>query len=417
MSKDEPTPGPGRLRALFRNREFVAYFIARQSGWFATSVADVTIGWQVFAIRHRALDLGLVGLIAFVPQLLLALPAGILADRVDRRLLGVVVNVVNFVCSLIYIALADAHAASITAWFSVLAVQSIAFAVGAPAQRSILAQIVQGERFLRASALTSSAAQLITIAGPAVAGLLIAVDVPFAFAAAAVAQLITAISYAMLTPRPPEPSAHAGVSPLSGALDGARYIFANSVVLGAISLDLFAVLFGGATALLPVFATQILHVGAFGFGLLRAAPAIGAACTAIIIARRPLRRHAGRWLFACVAGFGVFTIVFGLSRSFWLSFAALALADACDMVSVTIRTALVQLRTPDIMRGRVSAVENIFIGASNELGAFESGGVASLIGAAPSVVLGGAGTLIVIALWTLLFPSLRRFDRLTDERE
>ncbi|MBV8636540.1 MAG: MFS transporter [Candidatus Eremiobacteraeota bacterium] len=282
----------------------------------------------------------------------------------------------------------------------------------APAQRSILAQIVQGERFLRASALTSSAAQLITIGGPAVAGLLIAVEVPFAFGAAALAQCCTAISYAMLAPRPPDPSAHAGTSLLHGALDGARYIIANKVVLGAISLDLFAVLFGGATALLPIFATQILHVGAVGFGLLRAAPAIGAACTAIVIARRPIRRHAGRWLFGCVAGFGLFTIVFGLSRSFWLSFAALALADACDMVSVAIRTVLVQLRTPDAMRGRVSAVENIFIGASNELGAFESGAVASLIGAAPSVVLGGVGTVAIIVVWALIFPSLRRFDHL-----
>ena len=414
MSKDPPnTQGPEKLRALFRDREFLAYFIARQSGWFATSVADVAIGWQVYAIRHRAFDLGLVGLIAFLPQLLFALPAGVIADRVDRRALNIGFNVINLLCSLVFVRLALTSTTSIGAWFGTLALQSTAFAIAIPAQRSILALIVQGERFLRASAVTSSFAQLVTIAGPAVAGLLIAVDVPFAFAAAAAAQLLSAIAYTFLSPRPPLPAARDNVPLLHSALEGARYIYNNKVILGAISLDLFAVLFGGATALLPVFATQILHVGAFGFGLLRAAPAVGAAIMAIVLARRPIRRNAGRLLFWCVSGFGIFTVVFGLSRSFWLSFAALALADACDVVSVTIRIALVQLGTPDELRGRVSAVENIFIGASNELGAFESGAVASLIGAAPSVVLGGIGTLIVIALWTILFPSLRRVDQLT----
>ncbi|MBV8117131.1 MAG: MFS transporter, partial [Candidatus Eremiobacteraeota bacterium] len=203
----------------------------------------------------------------------------------------------------------------------------------------------------------------------------------------------------------------------SGAMvfEGLRYVWHDKFVLGALSLDLFAVLLGGATALLPVFATQILHVGAVGFGLLSAAPAVGSAIVAIVIARRPLRRRTGRYLFWCVAGFGVATIVFGISRSFWLSFAALAFAGGFDMVSVSIRGALVQLRTPNEVRGRVSAVENIFIGASNQLGAFESGTLASFIGAAQSVVFGGAATLVIIALWTLLFPALRRFDRLTHD--
>jgi MFS family permease len=407
--------GPEKLRALFHNREFLAYFIARQSGWLAMSVADVAIGWQVFALRHNAFDLGLIGLIAFLPQLLLALPAGVLADRVDRRLIGGTgFNIINLGCSLAYVWLAYTHTLSLAAWFAALAVQSTAAALAAPAQRSILAQIVQGERFIRASALTSSFAQLIRIAGPALAGLLIAIDVPFAFIAAALAQLCAAIAYAMLAPRPPDVSTNEDASMLQHALQGVRYIVENKVVLGAISLDLFAVLFGGATALLPLFATQILHVGAVGFGLLRAAPAIGAAFTALFIVRRPLRRNGGRWLFWCVGGFGIFTIVFGLSRSFLLSFAALALAEACDMASVTIRIALVQLRTPDGVRGRVSAVENVFIGASNELGAFESGAVASLIGAVPCVVLGGAATLAVIGLWSLILPSLRRLDRLTN---
>ncbi len=375
----------------------------------------MTIGWQVFALRHRAFDLGLVGLVWFLPQLLLALPAGVLADRFDRRVICIAVAIVNLLCSLAYVALAYAHTTSLTAWFIALGIQGISYATGAPAQRSILAQIMQGQTYLRASALTMSIAQVITIAGPAVAGLLIIIGVPFAFGAAAVVEFCSMIAFLMLAPRPPGPSAHNDTAMLHTALEGVRYIFRNKVVLGAISLDLFAVLFGGATALLPVFATQILHVGPVGFGLLRAAPAVGAGVVALLIARKPIHRNGGRWLFWCVSGFGVFTIVFGLSHSFWLSLVALAIADGADMVSVVIRNALVQLRTPDQMRGRVSAVENIFIGASNQLGAFESGTLASFIGAAPSVVFGGIATVVVVALWALIFPSLRRFDYLQEE--
>lgn len=381
--------------------------------WLAVGIDDVAIGWQVFGLRHNVFDLGLVGLVGFIPKLLLALPAGVLADRLDRRTICSATAIVNFVCALAYIALALAHATSLAGWFAVLALQSIAFAVAAPAQRSILPQIVQGERFVRASALTSSIGQLIFIGGPAIAGLLITFGVPYAFAAAAIADLCSAIGFAMLAARPPDSTLHQGLSMLQTALEGVRYLFANTLVLGAISLDLFAVLFGGATALLPVFATDVLHVGAAGFGLLRAAPAAGAAVVAIVIARRPIHRNAARWLFWCVAGFGFFTVVFGLSRSFWLSVAALALTGAFDMVSMVIRNVLVQLRTPDAMRGRVSAVENIFIGASNELGAFESGTVAAWIGAAPCVVFGGIATLVVIAAWAVIFPALRTFDRLT----
>jgi hypothetical protein len=232
-----------------------------------------------------------------------------------------------------------------------------------------------------------------------------------AFAAAAACYIGAAIAYTRLTAQAVE---REDVPLFAAALQGIRFIFNRKVILGAISLDLFAVLFGGAVALLPVYATSILHVGPTGFGALRAAPAIGAACVAAYIARRPLSRNAGLLLLWTVAGFGAATIVFGVSRNFIVSVVALALTGGFDMVSMVIRTVLVQLRTPDAMRGRVGAVENIFIGASNELGAFESGTVASLIGTQPSVVLGGVATIVVILLWSVLFPELRRFDRLID---
>lgn len=379
----------------------------------SASIDDVAIGWQVYALTHSAFALGLVGLTWFAPQLLLAIPAGVLADRIDRRGICIAVALVNAACSSGYVALAHANVTALAPWFAIFAAQGISFSIGAPSQRSLLPQLVARDAFVRAAAFTSSVAQVVTIAGPALAGLLIVFGVPLAFGAAALMQLISAIGFALLPPQSPLPVDHSQ-SALRSALGGVRYIFDHPIVLGAISLDLFAVLFGGATALLPVFATEVLNVGATGFGLLRAAPAFGAAIVALLIARRPLRRHGARWLFWCVAGFGAFTIVFGLSRSFVLSLFALAVAGGCDMVSMAIRSVLVQLRTPNAMRGRVSAVENIFIGASNELGAFESGTVAAAIGAVPSVVLGGAATLAVIALWALLFPALRRFDELVS---
>jgi MFS family permease len=283
----------------------------------------------------------------------------------------------------------------------------IAHAVGIPAQRSLLVNIVPKEHFVRAQALTSSIGQLVNIAGPALGGVLVAVGTPIAFAAAALAYVVATASFTFLRRHTveyePAPVLHA-------AMEGVRFIFRQRIILGAISLDLFAVLFGGATALLPVFATSILHVGPTGFGVLRAAPAAGAAMVAGYVARHSLARGAGRLLLVCVSGFGAATIAFGVSRNFLVSAVALVLTGAFDMVSVVIRSALVQLRTPNEMRGRVGAVENVFIGASNELGAFESGGVAALIGTQASVVLGGAATLVVIALWSLLFPELRRFE-------
>lgn len=389
------------------NREFAAYFVGRQCSWLAFSIEDVAIGWQIFQLRHQPLDLGLVGLVLFLPQLLLALPAGVLADRVDRRRIIIAGSLGEALglCGFVALILIGVH--SVWTYLGAVAFIGIAHTMGIPAQRSLLVNIVPQEQFVRAQALTSSIAQLVTIAGPALGGALIAIGTPVAFAAAAIAYVIATCAFVFLRPHAVE---YDDVPLLHAAMEGVRFIFRERIILGAISLDLFAVLFGGATALLPVFATAILHVGPTGFGILRAAPAAGAAVVAGYVARRSLSRGAGRLLLVCVAGFGVATIVFGLSHNFILSVIALAFTGAFDMVSVVIRNALVQLRTPNEMRGRVGAVENVFIGASNELGAFESGGMAALIGTQASVVLGGAATLVVIALWSVLFPQLRKFD-------
>lgn len=383
-------------------------------GWMASAVEDVAIGWQVFSIRHQVIDLGIVGLILFLPQLLLALPAGMIADRADRRVVCVSVAIANAAGSSIFLYLIAQHTTHLAPYYAAIAFAGVSYAIGAPAQRAVLASIVRGNSFVRASALTSSVAQLIVIAGPAIAGALIAIAVPLAFWAAAILQLASAAAFVFLAPLPAASTRGDDTSLWHTAIEGVRYIFKRKIVLGAISLDLFAVLFGGATALLPAFATQILHVGPTGFGILRAAPGAGAAVVAAFIARNPIEKRAGPLLFSCVAGFGVCTIAFGLSRSFWISVAALVLTGAFDMVSMVIRGALVQLRTPDAMRGRVNAVESVFIGASNELGAFESGTLAALVGTQPSVIIGGCATLAVIGLWYALFPDLRAFDRLHE---
>ena len=351
------------------------------------------------------------GLVLFLPQLLLALPAGIIADRLDRRLVCVSVALAEMAGLGLLAALAMLGTRSLAIYLSAVAIVGIAHAIGAPAERSLLAGIVQSQSFVRAQALSSSIGQLIKIAGPSLGGVLIAIGTPAAFGVSATCYAASALGFAFLQPRS---VTHDDMPMLRAAIAGIRFIFERKVVLGAISLDLFAVLFGGATALLPVYASTILHVGPTGYGALMSAPALGAALVAAFIARHPISRSAGPLLFWCVAGFGVFTIVFGFSRNFWLSLLALALTGGFDMVSMVIRSVLVQLRTPDAMRGRVNAVENVFIGASNELGAFESGTLAQFIGAQGSVVLGGVATLVVIGVWTVLFPALRSFDRLVE---
>ncbi len=391
-------------------REFAIYFTARQCTMVAFAIEDVAINWRIFEIRHLPLDLGLVGLILFIPQLVLALPAGVLADHVDRKTVCVASSLFEALGLLGFVALVAFGQHDIVWYFCAVAFVGIAHTMGIPAQRSLLVNIVPREEFTRAQALTSSVTQLITIAGPALGGVLIAVLPGFAFVVAAAAYIVATMAFAMLQARPA--AARLGEPAVAATMKGVRFIFSSRMILGAISLDLFAVLFGGATALMPVYAT-ILHVGPTGYGMLRAAPAVGAAVVAFYLSRHAIARRAGRLLITSVAAFGVATIVFGLSRNFFISAVALAIAGGFDMVSVVIRSGLVQLRTPDVMRGRVGAVENIFIGASNELGAFESGGLAALVGAQGSVVFGGVATLVVIALWSLLFPQLRELDELS----
>jgi MFS family permease len=404
------------VRSLLRERDFLAYFIARQSSILAGSIETVAIGWQVFSLRHQPFDLGLVGLTLFLPQLLLALPAGVLADRFDRRVIVIAVACIEIVSLLLFVALVLSGSRSLAAYFSLIALIGIAAAIDAPAERSLLVGLVTSHQYIRATAVSSSFGQVLKIAGPALGGALIAIRTPLAFAAAALFYAIAAIGFAFL-PKLKAGRDDAGVPLARSAIDGIRFIFSKKLVLGAISLDLFAVLFGGAVALLPVYAVQILHVGPTGFGALRAAPAVGAALVAAYLARHPISRRAGPMLMWCVAGFGVATIVFGLSKNVFLSLVALSLTGGFDMVSVVIRNVLVQLGTPDPMRGRVNAVENVFIGASNELGEFESGTVAALLGTEASVVLGGVATLVVIAAWAVLFPSLRSFDRLMPDAQ
>ena len=396
------------MHSLFAQPFFTRYFFARQLSVLAYSIEAVAVGWQIYAIAHAALALGLVGLLLFLPQVALAVPAGVLADRFDRRKIvflcsfGEALGVIVFAC----LAWQQSHA--FWAYGAALLVSGAARATSAPAERALLVGIVDESAFQRASALTSSVAQMLTILGPAAAGALIALSTPLAFLVAAFAYLASAAAYASLRMRS-QPHIDPGeLDPIGGI----RYLRKQPEVLGAISLDLFAVLFGGATALLPIFATTILHVGPLGFGLMRAAPGVGAAIVAGYLARRPLERGAGRALFFCVAAFGIATIAFGLSKNLALSLVALLAIGGFDMVSVVIRMMLVQLRTPDPLRGRVSAIENIFIGASNELGAFESGLTAAWLGAEASVALGGLATLAVIIAWAFAFPSLRRLDRL-----
>ncbi|MDQ6932742.1 MAG: MFS transporter [Candidatus Eremiobacteraeota bacterium] len=402
------------MRQLFASREFVAYFIARQSSLLGYSIEATAIGWQIYGLRHHPLDIGLVGLILFIPQVVFALPAGIIADRVDRRAVCLSISLIEMAALLFFATLALLESRSLILYFSAVALIGIAHAVGTPAERSMLAGIVEGGQFVRASAMSSSIGQFIYIVGPALAGALIAIGTPIAFGAAAIGYAGAAVGFTLL-PRRAVPYEEEPL--LQAALQGVGFIMARKIILGSITLDLFAVLFGGAVALLPVYAANILHVGPTGFGLLRSAPAFGAAMVAIAIARRSIARRAGRLLLWCVTGFGVFTIVFGVSKNMALSLVALMLIGGFDMVSVAIRNAIVQLGTPEAMRGRVSAVENIFIGGSNELGAFESGGLAALIGAEASVVVGGVATLVVVALSASIFPALRTLDHLLPQED
>ena len=389
-----------------RNRRL--YYVALTVDSLAYQVQSVAIAWHVFTLRHRPFDLGLVGLALFVPILLFALPAGVVTDRFDRRVVATGAIMVEALAIGAFVFAVVLGVRSLGVYLAVLGIIGTARAFSTPAARTLLVSIVSPQEYLPAQALASSIRQLTIIGGPALGGLLVAWSTPLALTAAAVAMFLSAMLIpALRIVR----SSDAAPPRMREALEGLRFITSRPVVAGAISLDLCAVLFGGATALLPAFADGIFHAGPTGLGALRSAPAVGAAVVAAVLVRRPLRRRVGPTLLVTVAGFGLATIAFGLSKSFVLSLVLLAVAGGTDMVSVVIRNGLVQLGTPDAMRGRVNAVENVFIGASNELGEFESGTLANFIGVVPAVVAGGVGTLAIIALWGVAFPALRRADR------
>jgi MFS family permease len=399
------------LGGVLGHRDFRIFLSARALASLSSLMLTVAVGWHVYDLTRSALALGMVGLAQFVPLLLLALPGGLAADRFERRTILVLGYLLGVLVTLLLLAISLIPGTSAGLIFPVIALLGAGQAFLNPAGMSLVPFLVPGEDFPRAVALNSTTFQVATIAGPAVGGLLYAFGPAVVYAVCAACFASAALLMGLVKTRL---RVAAAVKPgLDGLLSGLRFVFSRPTILGAISLDLFAVLFGGATALLPIYARDILLVGPWGLGLLRSAPAVGAMIVALRLARKPLSRHAGPRMLVCVALFGVFTIIFAVSRSFPLSLAALLGLGAADMVSVVVRQTMVQINTPDENRGRVSAVSSIFIGASNELGEFESGATASLMGIVPAAVVGGIGTLVVVGLWTWLFPALRKVDRLS----
>ena len=411
------TQGP-RLagRVAFTYPSFVNFTIARSLIVIALEMQSVAVAWQVYEITKRPLDLGYVGLAQFLPGFALFLFAGHAADLLDRRKLLMACYAGYAICSALLLLIHSRAPQSVHLIYAVLVLVGVVRSFSFPVSRAILPHLVPTEHFSNAVAWNASTFQIATIAGPALGGITYAVfHGPEAVYAMALAVAILSVIMTLrirLIKTGVEPVGKAQIS-VRTVLAGFHFIWKKKVILGSISLDMFAVLLGGAAALLPVYAKTILHTGPWGLGLLRSAPGVGAAVMAIVVAHWPIRRRAGLTMLLCVAGFGVFTIVFGLSQNIIVSLAALLLLGASDMVSVIIRATLIQVATPDEMRGRVNAVDMLFIGVSNELGEFESGLTAQWFGTVPAVVLGGIGTLAVIAAWAWLFPELRNADQLT----
>ena len=385
---------------------FVHFWFARICSSFGFQMLSVAVGWQVYAITGRALDLGLIGLVQFFPSVMLALPAGHVADQFDRRRIVLLGLLVEWVAIIALAAISLAHLAHESGILALVFMLGVAKAFEFPALQSMLPALVPPSILPRAMAASGSAGQAAMIMGPALGGFLYVAGPGTVYVVCAVLYLIAALMMGRLryehTPPRREPAT------LKTLFAGVHFIRRRPDVLGVISLDLFAVLLGGATALLPIFAKDILHTGPWGLGLLRAAPAVGALLMSLWLTRHSMERHVGPIMFACVAGFGVGTLVFAVSTTLWLSLVALFALGAFDMVSMVIRGALVQLDTPDDMRGRVSAVNAIFINTSNQLGEFESGLLAAWLGAVNATLIGGVGTLVVVGLWMLMFPTLRR---------
>lgn len=406
------------FKDLTRQRAFMRMWFARLFGTTGNQMLMVAVGWQMYELTASAWDLGLVGLYQFMPALLLTLVAGHVADRVHRgRIVAVcLIAQAGVAMTLVAATLGWTLSGSSGSWASRDLLLAVSLVLGAtrafqmPAQQALVPGLVPAAMLPRAMAFSSAGMQAAVIGGPALGGLIFVAGTAAVYATCVFlfvlgCVLVLLVRYAHLPP-PREPIS------MRSLLAGAEFVWRRKALLGAISLDLFAVLLGGATALLPMFAKDILHVGPWGLGLLRAAPAVGALLTSVILTRWPLSRRVGHTMLAAVALYGVCMVVFGLSTHFVLSMLVLAISGGADMVSVVVRQTLVQLETPDEMRGRVSAVNSVFIGASNQLGEFESGATAAWLGPLGSVVAGGIGTLVVAALWLKWFPSLAQRDRL-----
>lgn len=412
MSAADPSAAPSSgftPFAALRIRDFAVFAAARLCTTLAWQILGAAVGWQVWQLTHNPLSLAFVGLAQFLPFVLLVLPAGQVADRFDRRLVLIAAYGVEVACCavLLWFTLSGSHAV----WPVIVAMAL--FGVGRsfwmPTGQAITPNLIAPDLFPSAVAVNATLFQTGVIVGPALGGLLLILGAQIAYATTLCLLVLAVLLITMIKPvraRVPDGDFKPG-----DVLEGLKFVFRRRPVLGAISLDLFAVLFGGATAMMPIYASDVLHVNPVGYGMLRSAPGVGAALMAAVLAFAPLRRHVGRWMFSGVALFGVSTILFGLSRVYWLSLIALFMLGLGDMVSVFVRQLLVQLETPDAIRGRVSAVSSMFIGASNELGEFESGLAARALGLVPSVVVGGIATLLVVLVYMKFFPELRRMDR------
>lgn len=401
-----------RLPSVLHHRDYRLLWLSILASGFAANMVAVAVGWQVYAINGSAFDLGLIGLAEFVPLVLLALPAGQLADRLPRRgvLAASLAAQMVVAALLVVITLRGAHA--LWAFLLMAFLTGAGNAFGNPAGRALMPELVAVDLFEEAIALRSIAYQVSTIGGPAIGGLLFALHEVSVYVVSVALLAVGAVCALLLTPRE---AASLGEPPgLQSLLGGIRFIRDTRVLLGAITLDLFAVLFGGAIALLPLYAKSILHTGPVGLGVLRSMPAVGALAGAVLLTRRPLGGRAGEKLLLVVALFGVSTIVFGLSRSLWLSALALAFGGFVDLFSMNIRSTIVGLATPNALRGRVNSVEGVFISASNELGAFESGVAAALLGATTAVVAGGVVTIALALVWPKVFPEVAKIDRLEE---
>ncbi|WP_170975739.1 MFS transporter [Rhizobium sp. FY34] len=397
--------------AAFRSSSYTRFFFCRFLAAFATQIVSVSVGWQMYDVTGNALYLGLIGLFQFLPSLLLILVTGSVADRYNRRAIVATCLLLAALCTAALLFLTVTHSFSPWPVFAILVVFGVERAFMGPAVQSLAPNLVPEKDLPNAIAWNSSSWQTASILGPVAGGLLYGASAVAAYSTALVFML-GAMVLIISIPKPAQRTAASKAVSWTTILAGFRFISSEKVVLGAISLDLFAVLLGGAVALMPIFARDVLDLGPWGLGLLRAAPGIGAIVVAVLLAAYPIRKHAGLAMFGGVALFGIATVIFGLSQTVWLSIAALMLMGASDMISVYVRESLIMLWTPDEVRGRVNAVNMVFVGASNELGEFRAGTMAHVVGAVPAVVIGGFGTLAVAVIWALGFPKLRKIDNL-----